>query len=107
MFTVLNTIPKQTKVYCTGSSHILSSLPAHERLVHIAGSPALVPSPLLFFHSVLCGCVQVVDDLSMRMVSACTKMHELSAEGITSKLNLRRSSRSLLTCIPYLWDDPR
>ena len=29
--------------------------------------------------------VQVVDNLSMKMVSACTKMHELSAEGITSK----------------------
>lgn len=30
--------------------------------------------------------VLIVDDQSMRMVSACTKMHELSAEGITSMI---------------------
>ena len=32
--------------------------------------------------------VLIVDMQSMKMVSACTKMHELSAEGITSKLEL-------------------
>ena len=29
--------------------------------------------------------VLVVDKLSIKMVSSCTKMHQLSAEGVTSK----------------------
>ena len=31
--------------------------------------------------------VLVVDEQSMKMISACTKMHELSAEGITSRMD--------------------
>lgn len=29
--------------------------------------------------------ILIVDKLAMRMVSACTKMHEISAEGVTCK----------------------
>jgi len=49
--------------------------------------------------------VLIVDDQSMRMVSACTKMHELSAEGITSKILLRNvvhlQPRQLMPSFPF------
>ena len=41
--------------------------------------------------------VLIVDNQSMRMVSACTKMHELSAEGITSKFKKSESSSVYMT----------
>ena len=47
--------------------------------------------------------VLIVDTQSMRMVSACTKMHELSVEGITSKLSLISViPRFLVTVRPYI-----
>ena len=54
--------------------------------------------------------VLIVDDQSMKMVSACTKMHELSAEGITSKnvrffLYLTQLIFSRFLCRTYCYID--
>ena len=43
--------------------------------------------------------VLVVDKLAMRMVSTCLKMHEISAEGITSKC----SSTKIKSMLPSNW----
>lgn len=43
--------------------------------------------------------VLVVDKLAMRMVSACCKMHNISAEGITRKITKQKVSLQALIFI--------